>query len=138
MNNLLCCHGHAVPAPVEIVTVTTTLSFEMNTITAEWKVTMLVYNYVQFNINVKYNGYFMHLQENHTLSAWSVSIPPASHYIVYHNVTSDGNQGIIAYDTSVTINVGSDLFEANAVYSIRVVAVNVIGQGPVSETIFSE
>ena len=61
-----------------------------------------------------------------------------SHYIVYHNVTSDGNQGIIAYDTSVTINVTNDQFEDNAVYSIQVAAVNVIGQGPVSETTLSE
>ena len=61
-----------------------------------------------------------------------------SHYIVYHNVTSDGVQGIIAYDTSVTINFSNDQFEPNAIYSIQVAAVNVIGQGPVSETTLSE
>ena len=68
----------------------------------------------------------------------SLSIPQVSHYIVYHNVTRDGDQGIIAYDTSVTINVTNDQLEANAVYGIQVAAVNVIGQGPVSETTFSE
>ena len=46
-------------------------------------------------------------------------------------MTSDGDQGIIVYATNVTI-------EANVVYSIQVVAVNVIGQGPVSETTLSE
>ena len=48
-----------------------------------------------------------------------------THYIVYHSVTSDGDQGIIVYDTSVTINVTNDQFEANAVYSMEVAAVNV-------------
>ena len=67
-----------------------------------------------------------------------MSIPPVSYYIVYHNVTSNGDQGIITYDANVTINVTNDQFEANAVYSIQVAAVNVIGQGPVIETIFSE
>ena len=66
-----------------------------------------------------------------------MSIPPVSYYIFYHNVTSNGNQGIITYDANVTINVTDDEFEANAVYSIQVAAVNVIGQGPVIETIFS-
>ena len=61
-----------------------------------------------------------------------------SHYIVYHNVTSDGDQGIIVYDTMVTINVTNDQIEADAVYSIQVAAVNVIGQGPVSETTLSK
>ena len=61
-----------------------------------------------------------------------------SFYIVYHNVTSDGDQGIIAYDTNVTIHVSNDQFEANAVYWIQVAAVNVIGQGPVKETILCE
>ena len=68
----------------------------------------------------------------------SPNIPAVSHYIVYHNVTSDGDKGIIAYVTSVTINVTNDQFEANAVYSIQVAAVNIIGQGPVSETTLSE
>ena len=67
-----------------------------------------------------------------------VNIPPVSHYIVCHNVTSDGDQGIIAYDTSVTINVTNDQFEANALYSIQVAAVNIIGQGPLRETTLSE
>ena len=68
----------------------------------------------------------------------SVNIPPLSHYIVYHNVTSDGGQGIIVHDTSVTVNVTNHQFKANAVYSIQVAAVNVIGQGPVNETTLSE
>ena len=68
-------------------------------------------------------------------SSLSLSIPPVSHYIVYHNVTSDGDQGIIVYDTSVTIHVPNDQFETTAVYSMQVAAVNVIGQGPVTETI---
>ena len=67
-----------------------------------------------------------------------VYIPPLSHYIVYHNATSDGGHGIIVYDTSVTINVTNDQFQANAVYYVQVVAVNVIGQGPVNETTLSE
>ena len=69
-----------------------------------------------------------------------MSIPPVSYYIVYHNVTSNGDQGIITYDANVTINVNvtNDQCDANAVYSIQVAAVNVIGQGPVIETIFSE
>ena len=67
-----------------------------------------------------------------------MNVPPVTHYIVYHNVTSDGDQGIIVYDTSVTINVTNDQFEANAVYSMQVAAVNVIGQGRVSETTFSK
>ena len=73
-----------------------------------------------------------------TQSPLSVNVPPLSHYIVYHNVTSDGDQGIIVYDTSVTINVASDHFQTNAAYSIHVVTVNVIGQGPISETTLSE
>ena len=73
-----------------------------------------------------------------TQSPLSVNVPPLSHYIVYHNVTSDGDQGIIVHDTNVTINVASDHFQTNAVYSIQVVAVNVIGQGPISETTLSE
>ena len=64
-----------------------------------------------------------------------------SYYIVNHNVTSDGDhQGITTYDTSVTIKVINDHFAigANVVYSVQVAAVNVIGQGPVSETTLSE
>ena len=61
-----------------------------------------------------------------------------SHYIVYHNVTSDGDQGIIAYDASMTIHVSNDQFEANATYFIQVAAVNLIGQGPVTETTLSK
>ena len=68
----------------------------------------------------------------------SVNITPMTHYIVYHNVTSDYDQGIIAYDSSVTIHVPNDNFEANAVCSIQVAAVNVIGQGPASEITLSE
>ena len=65
----------------------------------------------------------------------SVNIsPPVSHYIVYHNVTSDGDQGIIVYDASFTINVTNNALKANVVYSIQVVALNVVGQGLVSET----
>ena len=60
-----------------------------------------------------------------------------SHYIVYHNVTSDGDQGNIAYDTNVNIIVSNDQFEENAAY-IQVAAVNVIGQGPVTETTLSK
>ena len=67
-----------------------------------------------------------------------VNIPPLSHYLVYHNVTSDGDQGIIVYDTSVTIHFTNNQFKANAVYSIKVAAVNVVGQGPLRETILSE
>ena len=66
-----------------------------------------------------------------------MNVPPVTHYIVYHNVTSDGDQGIIVYDTSVTINVTNDQFEANAVYSMQVAAVNVIGQGPISHADYS-
>ena len=61
-----------------------------------------------------------------------------SHYIVYHNVTSDGDQGIIVYDTSVTIYVPVDQFEVNTVYFIQMAPVNVIGQGPVTESILSK
>ena len=64
----------------------------------------------------------------------SVNIPPVLHYIIYHNVTSDGDQGIMAYGTSVTIDVTDDKFEADAVYSIQVAAVNIIGQGSFRET----
>ena len=78
----------------------------------------------------------MYAQE--TQSPWSMNIPPLSHYIVYHNVTSDGDQGIIVHDTNVTINVTNDQFKVNAVYSIQVAGVNAIGQGPVSETTLSE
>ena len=53
----------------------------------------------------------------------SVNIPPLSHYVVYHNVTSDGGHGVIIYDTSVTINVTNDQFKANAVYYVQVAAV---------------
>ena len=74
----------------------------------------------------------------HMQSSLSTNIPPPSHYTVYHNVTSDGNQGIIVYATYVTINAPSDRFEANSAYSLQVVAVNVIGQGPDRETTFSE
>ena len=69
-----------------------------------------------------------------TQSSLSLSIPPVSHYIVYQNVTSDGDHGIIVYDTKVTIHVSDDQFEASATYSIQVAAVNLIGQGPVTET----
>ena len=61
-----------------------------------------------------------------------------SHYIVYQNVTSDGDQGIIVYDTNVAIHVSDDQFEANATYSLKVAAVNPIGQGPVAETTLSK
>ena len=62
-----------------------------------------------------------------------------SHYIVYHNVTGDGgDQGIIAYDTSVTITVSYDQIKAIAVYSTQVAAVNIIGKGPVRGTIISK
>ena len=53
-------------------------------------------------------------------------------------MTSDGDQGIITYDTSVTLSVTNDQFEENAIYVIQVVAVNAIGQGPVSEATLSE
>ena len=61
-----------------------------------------------------------------------------SYYIVYHNVTSDGDLGIIAYHTNVNINVCNDQFEENAVKLIQVAAVNVIGQGPLTETTLSK
>ena len=61
-----------------------------------------------------------------------------SQYIVYHNVTSDGDQGIVAYDTNVTISVSGYQLEANAIYSVQVAAVNLIGQGPVTETTLSK
>ena len=68
-----------------------------------------------------------------------VYILPVSHYLVYHNVTSDGGQEIIiTYDTNVTINVANDQFQTNTIYSIQVAAVNVIGQGPVNVISFSE
>ena len=44
----------------------------------------------------------------------------------------------MAYDTSVTINVIDDHFEANSVYSIQVAAMSVIGHGPFRETILSK
>ena len=56
-------------------------------------------------------------------------------------MTSDGDhQEIIVYDTSVTVNVTNNhlIIGANSIYSIQVAAVNVIGQGPVSETTLSE
>ena len=68
----------------------------------------------------------------------SENVPPVTYYVVYHNVTSDGDQGTIAYDTMVIINVTNDQFKTNAVYSVKVAAVNVIGQSPSSENIFSE
>ena len=41
-NYFLCCHGHAVPPPVEIVTATINQISQMNySITVDWKVTML-------------------------------------------------------------------------------------------------
>ena len=44
MNNLLCFCGRVVPAPLEIITATIKASSQMNYyISAEWKVTMLVY-----------------------------------------------------------------------------------------------
>ena len=61
-----------------------------------------------------------------------------SHYVVYHNVTSNGDQGITAYATNVNINVSNNQFEENAVYSIQVAPVNVIGQGPLTETTLSK
>ena len=73
-----------------------------------------------------------------TQNSMSLNVPPVSHYIVYHNVTSDGEHGIIAYDTSVTINVSNDQFEENSTYSIQVAAVNILGQGPVTETTLSK
>ena len=80
----------------------------------------------------------MIMYAHQTQSPFSLKIPPLSHYIAYHNVTSDGGQGVIVYDTSVTIYVTNDQFESNAVYVIQMVAVNVLGQGPVSETTLSE
>ena len=65
----------------------------------------------------------------------SLILPPVSHYIVYHNVTSDGEQGIVVYDANVTIHVPNDQLGTNAVYSIQVAAVNVIGQGPLNGAI---
>ena len=53
-------------------------------------------------------------------------------------MTSDGDQGIIVYDTSVIINVSNDQFETTAVYSIQVAEANVIGQGPVGETMLNQ
>ena len=53
-------------------------------------------------------------------------------------MTSDGDEGIIVYDTNVNILVPNDQFEATTVYLIQVAAVNVIGQGPVRETILSK
>ena len=73
-----------------------------------------------------------------TQSPWSLNIPPLSHYTVYHNVTCDGDQGIIVYDTSVTIYVTNGQFNTTPIYFIQVAAVNVIGQGPVNETTLSE
>ena len=73
-----------------------------------------------------------------TQSPLSLNIPPPSHYILYHNVTCDGDQGIIVYDTSVTIYVTNNQLNTNAIYFIQVAAVNVIGQGPVNETTLSE
>ena len=79
----------------------------------------------------------MWVKQTQSFLPLSSSIPPVSHYIVYHNVTSDGDQRIMTYDTIVTITVTNDQFEANAVYSMQVAAVNVIGQGPVAETSLS-
>ena len=74
-----------------------------------------------------------------TQSSLSLSIPPLSHYIVYHNVTSDGDQGITTSDTNVTINVSiNNQSQPNVVYTIRVAAVNVIGQGSFSEITLRE
>ena len=66
-----------------------------------------------------------------------MNIPPVSHYIVHHNVTDIGDQWIVVNETSVNIHVPNDQIEAIAVYLIQVAAVNVIGQGPVRETILS-
>ena len=50
MNNLPGCHGHAVPAPVEIVKATIKAPSQMNHyINAEWKVIVVVY-YKLFDI----------------------------------------------------------------------------------------
>ena len=75
---------------------------------------------------------------NTTQSSFSPGIPPVSYYIVYHNVTSHGDQGIIALDINVNINVCNDQFEQNAVKFIQVAAVNIIGQGPLTETTLSK
>ena len=66
----------------------------------------------------------------------SVNIPPVSHYIVYHNVTSDGDQGIMVYDISVTINVNDDQFDEDTVYSIQVAAVNIIDQAQLEKPLY--
>ena len=57
---------------------------------------------------------------------------------MYHNVTCDGEQGIIVYDTSVTINVTNHQFNTVDIYSIQVAAVNAIGRGPVGQNTLSE
>ena len=44
------------------------------------------------------------------------------------------DQGIIAYDTSVTINVTNDQLETNVAYFMQVFAVNAAGQDPIGET----
>ena len=136
MNNRLCFHGHAVPAPVEIVTATINVSLHMNYyITAKWKVNTLVFKY---NLALIWKRCYSILILVTLQSCLLSNVPPVSHYIVYHNVTIDGDQGITVYDTSVTINVTDDQFEANAVYCIQVAAVNIIGQGPVRKTTLSK
>ena len=78
------------------------------------------------------------IQASETHKASSLNIPPVLHYIIYHNVTSDGEQGICANDANVTINVTNDQFDAMFVYAIQIAAVNIIGQGSISETTLGE
>ena len=100
-------------------------------ITAEWKVMVLQF-ITLYSLTVTWNILY------HIQSSLSLSLPPVSYYIVYHNVTSDGGHGIIVYDTTMTIIVLNDQFGANAAYAIQVAAVNVIGHGPFREAILCE
>ena len=96
---------------------------------------VIVYYFIYLcsNFNTPCGHFCIYVQVNQ--SSFSLILPPVLYYIVYHNVTSDGDQGIVAYDANVTIHVPNDLFGTNAVYSIQVAAVNVIGQGSLNEAI---
>ena len=72
MNSLLAFHGHAVPAPVEIITATINLSPQMNYymyISAEWKVTISVHYksfcvIYSFQINTQVTFACVHTKHN--------------------------------------------------------------------------
>ena len=68
MNNFLCCHGCAVPAPVENITATVKAWSQMNYyyISAEWKVIMTVFvgKYANLNYMLDFPAY-IYIHQTH-------------------------------------------------------------------------